>query len=225
MPPQPAPLDRKTRFFVAVIVIMGVLIFTGAADRLSDMVFHPWVHADPPLLRQWAGRLTTGNGVPLAVAIDLRRARGGRRAVPCVRCTQIEGTAATCDARGTLLRYRVSGSPADKQAEQLRLGASPEREPPPEGLELSVLSGTWDGGSQLNLEADFIWRRDGAAVSATDDPATQPVALQMAPAGETALETICSLVTSRAGAARRSISHPFWSELRLPAEFRGPGSS
>lgn len=201
MPPPSAPLDRKTRLFIAVIVIMGVLIFTGAADRLSDMVFHPWAHADPPLLRQWVGRLTTGNGEPLAVAIDLRRARGGRRAVPCVRCTQIEGTAATCDARGALLRYRVSGSPAGKQAERLRLGASPERDPPPDGLELSVLSGVWDGGSHLNLEADFIWRRDGAAVASTADPANQPVTLQMEPAGETALETLCSRVTGRAEAA------------------------
>jgi hypothetical protein len=194
MPPPSAPLDRKTRVFIAVIVIMGVLIFTGAADRLSDMVFHPWAHADPPLLRSWVGRLTTGNGVPLAVGMTLQRARG-RRGVPCVRCTQIEGTAATCDARGTVLRYRVSGSPDGKQAERLRLGANPEREPGPDGLKLSVLSGAWDGGNQLNLEADFIWRRDGAAVSSTADPANQPVALQMTPTGETTIETLCSLVT------------------------------
>lgn len=194
MPPPSAPLDRKTRVFIAVIVILGVLIFTGAADRLSDMVFHPWAHADPPLLRSWVGRLTTGNGVPLAVGMTLQRARG-RRGVPCVRCTQIEGTAATCDARGTVLRYRVSGSPAGKQAGQLRLGANPEREPPPDGLELSVLSGTWDGGSQLDLEADFIWRRDGAAVSSTADPANQPVTLQMEPTDQTAIDTLCSMVT------------------------------
>jgi hypothetical protein len=204
MPRASAPLDVKSRIFLGAFIVLGILVVTGGADRLSDMAFHPWAHAEPPLLRHWVGRLTTGNGVPLVVALDLRRARG-RRGVPCARCVQIDGTAATCDARGTLLRYRVSGSPEGRQAERVHLGTSPEREPPPEGLELNVLRGAWDGASGLNLEAHFIWRRAGAAVSSTDDPATQPVALRMEPTGETTIDRLCSLATPRAGTARRPV--------------------
>jgi hypothetical protein len=190
--------DRKNRVFLGIVVVLGILVVAGLGDRLSDMLFYPWARAEPPLLRSWVGRLTTGNGVPLALGMTLRRART-RRGTPCAKCNQIEGIAVTCDARGTLLRYRVSGSPSDRQGRQLHLGAVPEPDPPPEGLELDVLRGSWDGDARLDLEADFFWRRGGAGVSSTDDPATQPVPLQMSPADEPSIDRICSLFTRRAG--------------------------
>jgi hypothetical protein len=181
---------KNPRVAWAVLALMLVLVFSGVLNRARDMVFHPWALAEPPLLAQWVGHVTPGNGVRLVVAMDLRRDYNDDGSI-CTNCNQIEGTAATCDARGTLLRYRIAGSPRDRQGTVLHLGAIPEPQPPPEGLELDVLSGTWDGGDVLDLEADFHWRRAGAAVSSTDDPATQPVPIRMQRTTALDLDALC----------------------------------
>jgi hypothetical protein len=180
----------RQRLGLLVIVLGAFVIFSGALDLALDLAFFPWARATPPLLGEWSGSLTTGNGVRLLVSLEMHRALTARGDI-CVRCSQIEGTATTCDAAGTVLRYRISGSPEDRQATRLHLGASPEREPPPEGLELDVLRGTWDGGDRLALEADFFWRRNGSAVSSTDDPATQPVPLPMRRAAASEFTAMC----------------------------------
>jgi hypothetical protein len=175
---------------IAFMVVALVLIFSGALDWGVDLVLYPWARANPPLLGTWSGTLTTGNGERLIVSLEMRRTVREREGF-CVRCAQIEGNAATCDARGTVLRYRISGSPSDRRGTHLHLGAVPDRQPPPDGLELDVLSGTWDGGDGLDLQADFFWRRGAAAISSSDDKATQPVPLRMQRDAAKGFETMC----------------------------------
>lgn len=161
-----------------IVVAMAAFVLTDAANRVIDALFFPWAFADPPLLAGWSGTLTAGNGDRLTMTLALERDYTNRDEV-CVRCNQIKGSATTCDAQGRIRRYRISGSPRDRQARQLHLGASPEPDPPPDGLELDTLIGQWDGADTLTLDADFHWRKGKSAISSTDDPATQPVPVRL----------------------------------------------
>jgi hypothetical protein len=70
------------------------------------------------------------------VTMQLQRvvtSRGGR---PCAKGNQREGLATTCDALGNAKRYRLAGSPQDRRAVSVLIGAVPEADPPPDGLEL-----------------------------------------------------------------------------------------
>lgn len=176
---------------VLALVVAAAYFLPNLLNRVTDALFFPWVHAEPPLLDQWVGQLAAGNGVPLGVTMRLERELTDRETI-CMRCNQIEGSATTCDPRGTVLRYRISGSPKDRQGRQLHLGAVPVPQPPPDGLELDVLVGTWDGADALELQADFHWRRGGSAISSTDDPATQPVPIRMERKGQSAFEALCA---------------------------------
>lgn len=181
-------MSRRSAYII--LGVMVVVLFSGALDYGLDMLFYPWARANPPLLDHWVGELTTGNGVRLGVALDMHRAYTDDGTI-CTRCNQIEGTATTCDARGTILRYRISGSPTDRQGRTLHIGARPETSSPPDGLELDGLRGTWDGSDTLSLEAGFFWRRGTSAISSTDDPANKPVPLRMARQRPSAFESVC----------------------------------
>jgi len=193
--PKP-PLDFKQKIFIGAFGVFAVLYFTGGTNVIIDTLYFPWALAKPPLLRSWVGQMTAGNGVPLMIAFDLRRDLTTRGTI-CVRCSQIEGEAATCDARGTMRRYDVSGSPSQRDGGQLRLGASPAVDPAPDGLELSTLRGAWDRADALDLEADFVWRKGISAISSTNDPATQPVPLKMHAVEQSAIETLCATAAQR----------------------------
>ena len=161
----------------SLLLVGGLALFAlaGGLDLVTDALFFPWVFARPPLLDDWSGRLVAGNGDALTMTLTLRRQEANSGGERCVRCNQIEGAAVTCDAQGRVRRYRISGSPRDRQGRDLHLGAIPDVDPPPDGLELDTLIGRWDGGDTLSLAADFHWRRGRSAISSTNDPATQPV--------------------------------------------------
>lgn len=156
-------------------VIIAAVALSGALQWVRDAMFHPWAHADPPLIDRWVGQLTAGNGDRLDLVLSLQRADTEE----CHNCNEIEGTAVTCDARGTVRRYRLAGSPKDRHGRQLHLGAVPEQQPPPDGLELDAVRGTWDGADTMDLAAGFFWRKGKSAISSTDDPATQPVPVRL----------------------------------------------
>jgi hypothetical protein len=162
-----------------VLAILAYLAVGPFLDYLSDLMWRPWARAQPSVLDGWRGQLTTGNGQRLMVSLHLERARTSDGRAPCARCNHVQGTATTCDARGTVRAYEISGSPTDRRASSLRLGAVPASDPRPDGLELDVLVGRWDGADALELNADFHWRRGQSAISSTDDPATQPVPIQL----------------------------------------------
>lgn len=165
------------RWQLWVFALLAVAVLGGAGDWVSDALFAPWAFAAPPLLDRWSGRMVTGDGATVDVHVTLRRARVQTEDGRCARCAQIEGEAVLCRP-GDLRRYRVSGSPRDRHATRLHLGALPDG-PPPDGLELDTLSGTWDGADALDVDADFVRRQDGHAVSDPSDRATQPVALRL----------------------------------------------
>lgn len=186
------------RSALLIFVLLAFLAFSGVLNYVTDMLFNPWAQATPPLLDHWVGELTTGDGVRLAVALDMQRDYTDDGSV-CTRCSQIEGTIVTCDGRGTRLRYRISGSPKDRQGRTLHIGASSDASPAPDGLELSTLSGQWDHRDVLTLEADFIWRRGISAISSTDDPATQPTPLRMERKPASDFEALCRTLSCRGG--------------------------
>lgn len=169
-------------------------------NPITDSLFHPWAFKRPPLLAQWIGTLTAGNGARLVVAMDLERDYDSDGMV-CSRCNQIKGRAVTCDRQGTVLHYRIAGSPRDRQGRQLHLGAVPVPQPPPDGLELDALAGAWVEPDVLELRAGFFWRRSGAAISSTDDPATQPVPVRMQRTPMASFEGMCAAL--RNDASRR----------------------
>ena len=169
---------KSTLKFYALLAAFAVFVLSPAMNWIRDMIFDPWAHATPSLFDHWSGRFTAGNGDRLDLVLVLRR-RVESDGIVCGRCNQIEGTAVTCDARGTVRRYEVSGSPRDRQGHQLHIGAIPAQSPPPDGLELDTLIGTWDGADTLALKADFFWRRGKSGISSSDDPATQPVPVRL----------------------------------------------
>lgn len=184
-----APLKNRLIGWAGVIV--AFLFLFGALERVSDMVFYPWALASPPLMDRWAGRLTTGAGTPLALTLEMHRGMDSNGGHPCAKCNQLEGTITTCDAKGVRREYKAAGSPEDRQGRQLLIGAKPAVEPPPDGLELDVLRGTWDGADVLSMSADFFWRKGQSAISSTDDPATQPVPLPMQRASMKDFDALC----------------------------------
>jgi len=174
--PQSVLKNKSVLIFLAIVA----LSFLGVARWVADAVFFPWSHADPPLLAQWSGRLTAGNGERFEVTLDLRRANFDDELTNlCNKCSQIDGAATMCDAAGRTKVYHISGTPSDRRGRILHLGAKPMQDPPPDGLELDTLIGTWDGADTLTLAADFFWRRGVSGISSSDDPATQPVPLPM----------------------------------------------
>lgn len=174
-----------------VIVVGGALALFGAFDYLRDFLFYPWALQHPPVMGGWVGPTTPGNGVPIALWLDIERTPAGP-AGRCTRCNQLAGRAATCDGRGVVRHYRISGSPEDRHAQRLHLGASPEATPAPDGLELSTVEGRWDGADRLTMEADFFWRKGASAISSTDDPATQPVPVALERKPLSVFESMCA---------------------------------
>lgn len=175
---------------ILALFVAGAYFLPNLLNGVTDLLFFPWVRSRPPLLDEWLGQLTTGNGVRLVVAVALERDLTDSERI-CIRCNQIKGTALTCDGRSAPLRYRISGSPRDRRGRQLHFGTSPTPQPT-DGLELDTLAGTWDGGDVLELHADFFWRRGVSAISSTDDPANQPVPLRMERRPIAAFESMCA---------------------------------
>ena len=177
---------------ISVLMLAALLAFSGALDWVSDLAFYPWALAHPPLMDRWAGKLTTGAGTALAVTLEMHRGITSNGRHPCAKCNQLEGTITTCDARGVRLEYRAAGSPEDRRGRQLLIGAKPAVDPPPDGLELDVIRGTWDGGDTISASADFFWRKGTSAISSTDDPATQPVPLPLQRATTQQFDALCA---------------------------------
>jgi hypothetical protein len=185
-----AALSRVKKLLV--LGVAAALVLSDAPQWTLDMMFNPWARADPPLLDEWAGTLTAGNDERLDVILVLERPEEGPDGGICPLCAQVEGHAVTCDASGRVRRYRVSGSPRDRRGRELLLGFSHHPDPPPDGLVLDSVSGTWDGADALTLHADFYWQRGRSAVSSSDDPATQPVPLAMGRQGTTSVSPQCA---------------------------------
>lgn len=109
----------------------------------------------------------------------------------------------TCDARGRELRYRITGSPEDRHAARIHLGAISVADPHPDGLQLDVIKGRWSGGDTLAMSAGFYWRRGASGIGSTDDPATQDVPLTMTRGTVEGYRALCRRLAARRRAAQR----------------------
>jgi hypothetical protein len=174
----------KVRGLVVIgVILVAMLGISATGELLEQKVLYPWSDTSggrPALVGTWVGAMRTGRGQPRGVLLDMDRHRStGRRR--CGNCNNVEGEARTCDERGLVRSYSLWGTVADRRGSALRMGLTPEPDPPPDGLALSHLRGTWDGADALAMQATFHLRRGASAISSSDDPDTgrdHPLALR-----------------------------------------------
>jgi hypothetical protein len=162
-----------------VVVAFGVI---SAGELLETKVLYPWSDASggrAALVGTWVGEMRTGRGAPrgVLVAMDRHRSTGRRR---CGNCPNVDGEARMCDEGGVVRVYTLWGTVENRRGSALRMGLTPSPDPPPDGLSLSHLRGTWDGADALAMQASVHLRRGASAISSSDDPDTgrdHPLAL------------------------------------------------
>lgn len=163
---------------------LGLLIAVVAGGEYLaiqiDRRRFPWGYADsgqPPLVGTWVGPFTSPSGKRLAMMADIELVPlgRGRRYTPIVRTNRhpwLEGRVVVCDGPGRVRRLEAWGAPNDNRASRFQLSTSSIDSLPPEGLSPSGLSGRFDGGDSLVVEASLHLRRGKAAITASDDPDT-----------------------------------------------------
>jgi hypothetical protein len=187
---------------MALVALLGGGLWIG--NLYLDRWLYPWADASggrPVLMGTWVGQLTTGGGRPRAVLMELVREQPSPSSDrPCRGCDDgIEGTAVTCDERGRVWRYHVSGTPDDRHATRLLAGTQPVTVPRPDGLSMSAVRGGWDGADALDLEAEFAWHRGTSSISSTADPDTRDwVPLPMRRGVEADFRARCRRILGRA---------------------------
>jgi hypothetical protein len=182
--PTPRPRRRTVPWYVAIGLFLVVAVaIVAAGDLLEEKVLYPWSDTSggrPALVGTWVGEMLTGRGSPRAVFLDLDRYHStGRRR--CGNCNNVDGEARMCEAGGRVRAYEMFGWVADRRGSGVRIGLTPVPDPPPDGLSMSHLNGTWDGGDALTMRATLHLRRGPSAISASDDPDTghdHPLALR-----------------------------------------------
>lgn len=169
-----------SRRVIWIGLFVAVVLLSGSANRLMDAAFYPWALAQPSLLDRWVGSFTTAGGNQLTATLEMRRASTRpATSLLCGTCDQIEGSATTCDSHGEMRRYRVSGSPLERHGRIIQLTAKPDDFPSADGLELNALIGTWDGGDVLEMNADYVIRRNTEKKTSSDIASSERSSLQM----------------------------------------------
>jgi hypothetical protein len=174
---------RTVPWYVAIGLFLVLAVAISGAGDLLERVLYPWSFSSggrPALVGTWVGEMRTGRGLPRGVLLDMDRHRStGRRR--CGNCNNVEGEARMCDERGLVRSYNLWGTVADRRGSALRMGLTAEPDPPPDGLSMSHLRGTWDGADALAMQASLHLRRGPSAITSSDDPDTgrdHPLALR-----------------------------------------------
>ena len=173
------PTARATRKTIPWYVAIGGFLvvaagIAGLGKLLEVKVLYPWSDTSggrAALVGTWVGEMRTGRGEPRGVLLELERYQSTGRGI-CGRCNNVVGTARSCDGRALVREYTIWGTVADRRGSALRMGLTPNPDPPPDGLALSHLRGTWDGADALALEASQHVRRGVSAITSSDDPDT-----------------------------------------------------
>jgi hypothetical protein len=194
--PTARPRRRTVPWYVAIgLCLVAVFAISAAGDLLDEKVLYPWSDTSggrAALVGTWLGEMRTGRGLPRGVYLDMDRYRStGRRR--CGNCPNVEGNARMCDERGLVRTYALWGTVENRGGSSLRLGLTPEPSPPPDGLSLSHLRGTWDGADALAMQATLHLRRGQSAISSSDDPDTgRDHALALQRGTEEAWRALCA---------------------------------
>jgi len=88
----------------------------------------------------------------------------------------IEGTTTTCDQRGTLRQFSISGSPRGWRGTRFRINTARRDEFDDAGVQFATIDGEWKGNEmRVSATLERFRQRRGAAVSpSADPPMTQP---------------------------------------------------
>jgi hypothetical protein len=203
-------MARKSGCGSSLLGIAALFAFVLGLDMIAKRIDRwrfPWGYADtgrPALAGTWVGPVTTGSGQHLAMLVQMELAPldRGRRHTPIIRTHRnrwLEGRALVCSGAGPVRRFKVSGTPDDKQdGSRFHLSLSPADSVPPDGLAPSHMQGRWGGGDAIDLSVSLYLRRGKSAITNSGDPDTgkdTPVTLKRG--SEAEFSSLCGRVSGR----------------------------
>lgn len=191
-----APRTGFVRRLITLAIFAGVVF---GIVRGLEWYFFAWDREDagrPPITGTWVGRVNTATQGPRLLLMELHRLRQYRSRAAYFRASMV-GPAQLCDGHGRSVPYRMNGTPGDRHATTVSIGAIPLLTPPPAGLELSVVRGRWDGANTMALEAQFHWRNGASASSASNDPDNAWLPFTMRRGTEAEFQAACAAGRAR----------------------------
>src|SRR3954468_17322552 len=156
---------KRRRFvrglFVVVVGLAGVALVWAAFLSIVE----PWNHSLylwPTLTGDWYGEFAAPDGRQ-AVRMQIE---GGTGDMP-----SIEGTTTTCDRRGTLRQFSISGSPRGWRGTRFAINTARRDEFDDAGVRFATIEGEWKGNEmQVTATLERFKQVRGASISSTADP-------------------------------------------------------
>jgi hypothetical protein len=165
----------------ALTILLAIAAVTTVLMGFFALL-EPWNHSLflwPTLTGGWYGEFSTPEGRRHLVHLDI----GGDSENP-----PIDGTATTCDDRGIVREFSLSGWPRGWRGRTFRLNTGGEGEKDGAGVRLARIDGAWERDTmRVTATLDYFKRVNGASVSSSADPHPEPVVgltLRRAPAQE-----------------------------------------
>ena len=150
---------------IAFVTAAGVLVITALMAG-----FEPWSHSLylwPTLTGTWYGEYSTPDGPQM---VELQIAGAGTDATE-----SIDGSALTCDRRGTLRHFSISGTPHNWRGSRFQIYAARRDEFDDEGVQLGAMEGEWSGNAMRVIAPLERFKHVGGAwSSSTADPPVVP---------------------------------------------------
>jgi hypothetical protein len=167
----------RRRWLVATVVLLvaaGAVFFV--VPRLLDLAVRPWAFSltgGPTLTGTWAGELQLAPDDVRTVSLHLKKDRNINRRGGNAQRSDIEGTAAICDATGAPVHFTVDGDPEGRSGSRFWLELSPGRLEPGTHVSFGRIDGVWDGDTlRLHAKPETIQISADGAASGSADTAT-----------------------------------------------------
>lgn len=147
--------------------VVWIVVGLGATMTVLTAFFailEPWNHSLylwPTLTGSWYGEFTAPGGKQVArLEID------GDGENP-----SIEGTATTCDERGTVRKFQIRGGPRNWRGSRFGITTSRTDEFDDEGVRLARMDGEWAQNTmRVTATLDTFKQVGGASISSSADP-------------------------------------------------------
>ena len=163
-------VKRKRLVRGAVIIVLSIAaVTTGLAAIFA--VLEPWNHSLwlwPTLTGEWTGELTTAEGRRHLVLFAIE---GDNENPP------IDGAVTTCDERGVVRTFSLSGWPHGWRGTTFRLETGGSGDADGVAVRLARIDGEWAGDTmRATATLEYVTRVGGSAISSSTDPQPAPVA-------------------------------------------------